>query len=96
MAFVLKNQPEGKAQEACTYWALQVEQVCGSGKGSPGDAAMVTLAPLCQDTVQMHGHTCLWQSLPHRALQGGIGDARTGRAEWRLHEMNAGAINSKG
>lgn len=96
MAFVLKNLPEGKVQEACTYWALQVEWVCSSGEGSPGDAAVVTLAPLCQDAVRVHGHARLWQGLPHRALQGGVGKAGTGRAERSLHEMDAGAINPKG
>lgn len=59
MAFVIKNQPEGKTYEARTYRALQVEWVCGSGESSPGNAAVVTLAPLCQDAVQVHSHTCL-------------------------------------
>lgn len=67
-------------QEVCTYWALQLEEVWGSGEGSPGDEAMVTLAPLCQDTVRVHGHARLCQGLPHRALQGGVSEAGTGRA----------------
>lgn len=93
---MLKSRSEGKAREARTYRALQVEEAGGSGEGSPGDEAMVPLAPLCQDAVGVHGHARPCQGLPHCALQGSLGQAGAGRAQRSPHEVDAGAINPKG
>lgn len=91
-----KQQSGGNARKADTYRALQRQWARGSGEGGPGDElGVAALAPLCQDTVPVQGHASLAQGLLDSALQLGVVETGQPRAERRLHEVDARAINSQ-